>query len=64
MGSVYHGESQEKPKLKLDGKKVLVKRIGVCHYDKKSETSFSYIEEVTYHFKTEEEASEYYYKMR
>lgn len=50
--------------LTLDGKKVIVKRMGCYHYDKKSDTSFSYIEEVIYHFNDEDKAMEYYYKMR
>lgn len=50
--------------LTLDGKKVIVKRMGCYHYDSKSDTSFSYIEEVIYHFNDEDKAMEYYYKMR
>jgi len=42
--------------LKLDGNKVIVKKIGCYHYDQKSDTSFSYVEEVIYHFSSEDEA--------
>ena len=65
MSSTWEGiEEKSKPNLKLDGKKLIVKRIGCYHYDKKSNTSFSYIEEVVYHFDNEDMAMEYYYKMR
>jgi hypothetical protein len=53
-----------KPQIKLDGKKVIVENIGCYHYDKNSDTSFSYVREVVYHFGTEDGAMEYYYKMR
>lgn len=65
MALTFEGENgKEKSNLKLEGKKVIVKRIGCYHYDKKSDTSFSYTEEVIYHFSNEDEAMEYYYKMR
>ena len=65
MSSTWEGiDEKSKSNLKLDGKKVIVKRIGCYQYDKKSDTSFSYIEEVIYHFDNEDEANEYYYKMR
>ena len=50
--------------LKLDGKKVIVKSIVCYHYDKKSDTAFTYVEEVVYHYDNEDKAMEYYYKMR
>lgn len=50
--------------LVLDGNKVIVKKMGCYHYDKRSDTAFTYVEEVIYHFDSEDKAMEYYYKMR
>jgi len=63
MGQIIDGCERTKPELKLEGKKVIVDRIGCYHYDKKSDTAFSYTKEVTYHFNSEDEANEFYYKM-
>jgi len=49
-----------KPQLKLDGKKVIVENIGV--YDGSIPTS--YRKEVIFHFSSEDEDIEYYYKKR
>lgn len=57
-------KEDKKPELKLEGKKVIVKNVSCYHYDKKSDTSFQYVEEVIYHFDTQDAANEYYYKMR
>lgn len=65
MSTVLEGiDEKRKPDLKLDGNKVIVKKIGCYHYDKKSDTAFTYVEEVVYHFNNEDKAMEYYYKMR
>ena len=65
MSSTWIGsENESKPNLKLEGKKIIVNKIGCYHYDKKSDTSFTYTEEVVYHFENEDKANEYYYKMR
>ena len=65
MSTVWEGiDEKSKPNLKLDGKKVIVKSMGCYHYDKKSDTAFTYVEEVVYHFDNEDKAMEYYYKMR
>ena len=53
-----------KPQLKLDGKKVIVENIGCYSYDKATDTAFTYIKEVVYHFSTEDKAMEYFYKKR
>ena len=50
--------------LKLEGKKVIVEDIGCYHYDDKSDTAFTYVKEVIYHFETEDKAAEYFYKMK
>lgn len=63
MGKVIDGELS-KPQLKLDGNKVIVKNMGCYAYDKKTDTAFTYREEIIYHFENEDKASEYYYKKR
>ena len=54
------GES--KPTLKLDGKKVITKDIGV--YDGGFEPAMQYRKQVILHFESEDKAMEYYYKKR
>jgi hypothetical protein len=59
MGTTWEGDSDNrKPNLKLDGKKIIVEKIGV--YD--GAIKMCYTKEVIYHFDTEELAMEYYYK--
>lgn len=61
MGQTWEGCGGEyKPQLKLEGKKVIIENIGV--YDGSIPTS--YRKEVIYHFSSEDEAMEYYYKKR
>lgn len=62
MSTVWEGghPDDKGPQLKLDGKKVIVEKIGV--YDGSIPTS--YTKEVIYHFNTEDKAAEYYYKKR
>jgi len=50
-----------KQPLKLDGRKVIVQEIS-CYEYVKTDKAFIYRKEVIYHFKNEEEATEYYYK--
>jgi len=49
-----------KPQMKLDGNKVIMENIG-C-YD--GSVDMVYRKEVVYHFKNEEEATEFYYKKK
>jgi len=56
--SHYGGES--KPKMKKDGKKVIIKSIGVLDFG--FEPAIQYREEIIYHFEDEEDANRYYYK--
>ena len=60
--TIDSGDNYTKKKLRLDGKKVIVEEIGCYEYDNKTDTAFSYMREVIYHFNTEEKAKEYYYK--
>ena len=67
MGTSWIGgnpNGKEKPQLKLEGKDVIVENIGCYHYDKETDTAFTYVKEVIYHFDTEDAAMEYYYKKR
>ena len=65
MSKIHEGiDTKEKPILKLDGRKVIVEYMGCYQYDKKTDTGFSYIREVIYHFSDEEKAMEFYYKMK
>lgn len=64
MSTTWEGIEKTKHNLVLDGNKVIVKKIGCYHYDKKSDTAFTYVEEVIYHFDNDDSAMEYYYKMR
>lgn len=64
MSTTWEDKEKSKPNLVLDGNKVIVKKIGCYHYDQKSDTTFTYIEEVIYHFDNEDKSMEYYYKMR
>ncbi len=65
MSEICEGiNAKRKPNLKLDGKKVIVEYISCYQYDKKTDTGFSYIREVIYHFSDEEKAMEFYYKMK
>ena len=59
MGHTIIG-GEYKPQLKLDGKKIIAEYIGV--YD--GSVEMCYTKEVIYHFQSEDEASEYYYKKR
>ncbi len=63
MGHTIQGESI-KSKIKLDGSKVIVENIGCYSYEKSVDKAFTYRKEVIYHFSSEDEAMEYYYKMR
>ena len=56
----YGGNESTKPNLKLEGKQILVESIG-C-YD--GSIPVMYRKETIYHFKTKEEAKEYYYKKK
>jgi hypothetical protein len=58
--TTYGGNNNSKPKLKLDGKTVIVENIA-C-YD--GSVEMTYIREVIYHFETVELAKEYYYKKK
>jgi hypothetical protein len=61
MGAVWEGiDTEKKPTLKLDGKKVIVENVSV--YD--GSVPISYRREVIYHFSDEDTAAEYYYKKR
>jgi hypothetical protein len=61
MATVWEGiDTEKKPTLKLDGKKVIVENVSV--YD--VSIPMSYRREVIYHFSNEDEAAEYYYKKR
>ena len=61
MSIVWEGlDNDNKPTLKLDGKKVIVENIGV--YDGSIPTT--YRKEIIYHFDDEDKAMEYYYKKR
>jgi hypothetical protein len=61
MGAVWDGiDTEKKPTLKLDGKKVIVENVSV--YD--ASIPMSYRREVVYYFGNEDDAAEYYYKKR
>ena len=65
MSGIHEGiDTKKKPILKLDGRKVIVEYMGCYQYDKKTDTGFSYIREVIYHFSDEKKAMEFYYKMK
>lgn len=60
MGAIYEGGFKTKPKMKLEGNKVIVERIA-C-YD--GSIPITYTKEVIYYFESEDKAKEYYYKNR
>lgn len=60
MATFWEGGEKEKPQYKLEGKKVIVERIG-C-YDGK--VNMCYTRETIYYFDTEELALEFYYKTK
>ena len=62
MSTNWEGSEPTKQKLKLDGKKVIIKDIS-C-FDGSSNPPFIYREEVIYHFRSKENAKEYYYKKK
>ena len=65
MSTIIEGSVKtDKPNLVLDGKNVIIQKISCYHYDKNTNTSFTYVKEVVYKFDSEDKANEYYYKMR
>ena len=65
MSKIIEGSyASDKQNLILDGKNVIVKKVSCYDYDKKTDTSFTYVKEVIYKFNSEDKAKEYYYKMR
>jgi hypothetical protein len=60
MSEICMGGSNEKPTLKLEGKKITIENIGV--FD--GELNMCYRRETVLHFDKEDEAKEYYYKKR
>lgn len=60
MATIYEGGFSTKPKMTLEGNKIIVER--VAYYDASIPTT--YTKEVIYHFESEDKAKEYYYKKR
>jgi len=64
MATSWVGGGPSKPKLRLNGKKIIMKDNRVLNLSDEFTQPMSYREEVIYHFDTEEQAKEYYYKKR